>query len=261
MQQMWLPTVVVFASVSIALGIKQFAPVGSGLSAVLADEGVNLASFKEDCSNATNDTCYQATPDLSMCADMCSEHTACNSFAFCPGNEFFPTFPRCYLKTKKVDMMTIPHAEGTCSTYHNAGLLTLILNSTGMVARSEGQNLASFKEDCSEDPEPLDFCFKTNPTLATCKQACNKQDGCKSYVFCDDTGDVGFTRCYLKTADFNRLPHFIKPPNELFPRPGDCQSYYPTELGKCDDVKKHYKSQECCGMPSKELNPNKPMHF
>merc|ERR1712032_658699 len=232
----WLPIVVGFASVTIALGKKTIRPgrkrIVCGVSRRRGEPRVVQGGLLER-----------------------------NSFAFCPGNEFFPTFPRCYLKTKKVDMMTIPHAEGTCSTYHNAGLLTMILNSTGMVARSEGQNLASFKEDCSEDPDPLDFCFKTNPTLDTCKQACNKQDGCKSYVFCDDTGDVGFTRCYLKTADFNRLPHMVQNPNELFPRPGDCQSYYPTELGKCDDVKKHYKSQECCGMPSKELNPNKPMHF
>jgi hypothetical protein len=244
MQQMYLPIVLICAAVPIALGGGHYAPVG-GDAEVLVDEGYNLASFKEDCSAETDDTCFQTTPDLSMCEAMCDKHTACNSFAYCTGN-VNASFTRCYLKTKKVDMTTVAHGEGTCSTYKHDGT---ILDSTGMVARSEGHNLASFKPDCTE--EVVDFCFKVTPDQEMCKNACEKQDGCKSFAFCDGSGTVGFTRCYLKTADFDTKIHGA----------GDCKSFYHAELGHCSDVKDYYKSQGCCGMPSKELNPNKPMHF
>merc|ERR1712032_133721 len=188
----------------------------------------------------------KTTPSLSKCEDMCDDHTACNSFAFCTGiGNVNVSFPRCYLKTKKVDMMTVAHGVGDCSTYKSDGSL---LKANGVVARSEGYNLASFKPDCSE--EPVDFCFKATPTYEMCDGACEGHDECYSFVFCNSTGALGFSRCYLKTAGFDTVAH----------GGGDCSSYFPTKVGQCGAVKEYYKKQECCGSPAKELNPNMAMH-
>jgi len=214
-----------------------------GVGDVLVDEGETIASFKRDCTGGP--LCLQTDPDLEMCAERCDDSDACNSFAFCTGN-VNASFTRCYLKTKKVDMKTIEHGAGDCSTYKSDGSL---MDAHGMVARSEGHNLASIKPDCTE--EPMDMCFKANYDHEMCKSACKGQDACNSFAFCGTDGDLGFSRCYLKTADFETVPHGA----------GDCSSYYPTELGQCGAVKEYYKSQECCGNPSKELNPNMPMHF
>merc|ERR1719221_105311 len=244
--QQRLSVVLLCAAASIVLGgeYHSYAKVGE-VGVVLTHEGDNLASFKEDCTPEKDDTCFQTTPDQDMCQDMCEKHTACNSFAFCTGN-VNASFTRCYLKTKKVDMKTIAHGAGDCSTYKSDGSL---LDSPGMVARSEGHNLASIKPDCTEDP--LDMCFKATYDHEMCHSACEASDACHSFAFCSTDGELGFSRCYLKTADFETVPHGA----------GDCSSYYPTELGQCGAVKEYYKNQDCCGNPSKELNPNKPIPF
>merc|ERR1712032_150102 len=74
-----------------------------------------------------------------------------------------------YLKTKKVDMKTKAHGEGTCSTYKGDGSF---LDEKGMVARSEGHNLASFKpQDCPDDE--FDTCFEETPTKDDCHTHCH----------------------------------------------------------------------------------------
>jgi len=211
MQQMLVSTVLIFVAAPAVLVGGQYTQIGDE-GEVLKVEGDNLASYKEDCTANLYDTCFQTTPTLGACSSACSDHPACNSLAFCTGNSKAP-FPRCYLKSKEVDMATVAHGGGDCSTYKGSGDL---LASLGKVARTEGANLASYKEDCTDGN--LDSCYKTTPTLDSCKSACGSQGGCKSFAYCTGNTDAPFTRCYLKTADFDTVAH----------GGGDCSSYYPT---------------------------------
>jgi len=220
---------------------SDYAPVG-GAGEVVVDEGFTVAAYKEDCP-VDSHSCFRTTPDPAFCEAHCTDSAACHSFAFCAGN-LEADFPRCYLKTRKVDFATKPHASGDCTTYDGHG--ARLGGADYLVARNEGANLASYKPDCTE--EPVDFCFRTTPTFDFCNASCAGQSGCKSFAFCTGAGtDVDFTRCYLKTADFYKQAH----------APGDCQTYYPAASAACRDVKGYFQAQGCCGAPHKELDMNK----
>jgi len=218
-----------------------YIPIDHGMVAV--DEGYTIRSFKPQDCKPDDHTCMTITPDLKFCEEHCTNHGACHSFAYCTGagNENAP-FTRCYLKTKKVDFETIPHPGlGDCTTY---GVDGTSIGDEFYVARNEGENLASFKPDCTEDE--TDFCHKVDePTFGMCNSTCTGQSGCYSFAFC--TGTELFPRCYLKTGDFRKKAH----------EPGDCSTYYPAQSATCKDMKDYYKTQECCGVPEKALDMNK----
>lgn len=220
---------------------SDYVPIG-GLGEIVKDEGFTVAAYKEDCPMDSH-SCYRTTPDLASCGEHCTDSGACHSFAFCTGNTE-ANFPRCYLKTKQVDFMTKPHVSNDCTTYDFEGMR--LGDADYHVARNEGANLASYKPDCTEDPN--DYCFKRTPTFDFCKAACSGQSGCNSFAFCTGTGsNVDFTRCYLKTAEFYKQDHV----------PGDCTTYYPAKSATCSNVKSYFQDQNCCGTPYKELDMNK----
>jgi len=234
---------------------------------VLKNEGHTTVAIKSDCARGADglaEMCLALEPNYTMCADMCTKQgPACGNFVFCTGMASGappPPIPRCFLKTAHVDFATVPHAslypgKGDCNTFLKDG--SRLDPRDGMVARNEGNNLASYKEDCS--PDPTDFCFQATPTEADCQAACNGTMACNSFAFCTGmVGDATIPRCYLKTADFGTINHGKK---WGFSNEGDCSSYYPTEAGTCGEVKDYYKNQNCCGHPAKTLNFNIAQNF
>jgi len=249
----------------------EFGPVGDG-NHVMIDEGETLVAYRSNCdptADGVQDICYPLDPDMEMCANKCSSHSSCGSFAFCPGDpNHAVNFPRCFLKSKQVDMAVVSHKSlyphgGDCNTYKKDG--TRLHPDDGMVARNEGNDVYSFRPNCGAcDPaitgcetDGEATCTAMVPTLDQCKSECQKRPACKSFAFCTGASDVGFARCFLKTGDFNTVPHAEKFPAS----PGDCKSYYPKEAGNCRSLKDYYKDQKCCGNPSQTLNFNIPQKF
>jgi len=242
-----------------------YSPVGEP-NMVLINEGHTTVAIKPECKEGADgltELCIPQEPDYQMCADMCTKQgPACGNFAFCTGMASGappPPFRRCFLKTAHVDFATVAHVSlyphgGDCSTFKGDG--SRLHPSDGEVARNEGNNLASYKEDCS--PDPTDLCFQTTPTQADCHAACNSTVACNSFAFCTGKSEIGIPRCYLKTADFGTINHGDK---FGFENKGDCSSFYPTEAGTCGEVKNYYKDQKCCGHPTKTLNFNIAQNF
>jgi hypothetical protein len=182
----------------------------------------------------------------------CGKHGTCGSFAYCPGNLAHKVnFSRCFLKTKQVDFGQVVHKSlyptgGDCKTFKKDGVA--LYDTWGIVARNEGSNVFSYRENCAEDGT----CLTTTPDEKMCQAECSKRPACKSFAFCSGESEIGFPRCFLKTADFDTILHSEKYPDG----PGDCKTYYPKEAGTCKDVKAYYKTQECCKSPEKTLNFN-----
>lgn len=217
-----------------------YLPVGHEFETV-DDEGFTVGEYKEDCGS--HPTCFAMTPSLEFCENQCSGHAACNSFSYCTGASNNPSWPRCHLKTKKVDFMMKSHYD--CTTYRHDG--SRVAEKDNMVARTEGMNLASYSEGCTEDT--MDTCHRTTPTWDSCRDHCSGMDGCRSFAYCTGMGHptVDFPRCYLKTSDFATKSHVG----------GDCRTYYPAAPAMCKDSSKWYRNQGCCGAPLKSLDMSK----
>lgn len=263
--------VILASFVSLSLAGGHYTPVGDG-NHVMVNEGQTLVAYRSNCdptADGVRDVCYAQSPDLHHCETACDQHPTCGSFAFCPGDPNHDVnFTRCFLKDKHVDMAVVEHlslypSAGDCNTYLKDG--TRLHPDDGMVARNEGKDVYSYRPNCGAcdpsvtgcetDGEPT--CEAMVPTLDHCKTACANTPACNSFAFCTGVSQVGFARCFLKTADFATMTHLEKYPSS----PGDCKSYYATDAGNCRGVKDYFKAQGCCGNPSKALNNNIPQTF